>query len=85
MDFDIFQVIGFIGMACVVWAYWLIQVGKITHDSLKYLWLNFAGAIFLIISLIVHFNLGSILIEIFWIGITIYGLIKAYKGKKNEI
>ncbi len=83
MQIDLFQIIGFIGMAMVVWAYWLIQLGKITHDSLQYLWLNFFGAILLTISLLVHFNLGSFLIEIFWIGITIYGLIKAYKNKKK--
>ncbi len=83
MEFDFFQAIGFLGMALVVWAYWLIQARKATHDSFTYLYLNLVGAILLIISLMVHFNLGSFLIEIFWIGISGYGLLQRYKkGRK---
>ncbi len=83
MDFDFFQAIGFLGMALVVWAYWLIQSRKTTYDSFTYLYLNLVGAILLIISLMVHFNLGSFMIEVFWIGISGYGLLQRYKkGRK---
>ncbi len=73
---DIFQIIGFMGMLFVVYAYFLLQAQKVLHNSLKFQTLNLIGAILLIISLLVHFNLGSFLIEVFWIGITIYGIIK---------
>lgn len=73
---DIFQIIGFIGMLFVVYAYFLLQAHTIKHTSLKYQILNLVGAILLIVSLLVHFNLGSFLIEVFWIGITIYGIVK---------
>lgn len=73
---DIFQIIGFIGMLFVVYAYYLLQAQKVKISSLKYQFLNLIGAILLIISLIVHFNLGSFLIEVFWIVITIYGMLK---------
>lgn len=82
MNIDIFQWIGFLGMVCVVYAYFLLHSDKSEKDDWVYLWLNFLGAIFLTISLIVHFNLGSFLIEIFWIGITLYGIYK--KRYKNE-
>ncbi|PID47728.1 MAG: hypothetical protein CR967_03635 [Proteobacteria bacterium] len=82
MEFDLYQWVGFIGMAFTVWAYFLIQAQKTTFDSWVYLWLNLLGAILLIISLIFHFNLGSFLIEIFWIGITIFGMGKKWKKKK---
>jgi len=78
---DIFQIIGFIGMLFVVYAYFLLQAQKVLHNSLKFQVLNLLGAIFLIISLLVHFNLGSFLIEVFWIIITIYGIIKNKKMK----
>jgi len=73
---DIFQIIGFIGMLFIVYAYFLLQASKVEHSSLKFQIINLIGAILLIISLLVHFNLGSFLIEVFWIIITLYGIIK---------
>jgi len=73
---DIFQIIGFAGMLCIVYAYFLLQAHKLEHNSLKFQIINLVGAILLIISLLVHFNLGSFLIEVFWIIITIYGIVK---------
>ncbi|QKG29547.1 CBU_0592 family membrane protein [Campylobacter sp. RM16187] len=80
---DIFQFIGFLGMICIVLAYFLLQIGKMTSADLSYQLINLAGAILLIISLFVHFNLGSFLIEVFWIFITLYGIFKIYKDKRE--
>lgn len=81
---DIFQWIGFVGMAFVVIAYLLLQINKYTIKSLQYQLLNLVGAILLLISLFVHFNLGSFIIEIFWIIITVYGIVVNLKSKKKE-
>lgn len=81
---DIYQWIGFIGMAFVVIAYLFLQTNKYTIRSLQYQLLNLLGAILLLISLFVHFNLGSFIIEIFWIIITIYGIVVNLKDKKKE-
>lgn len=80
---DIFQFIGFVGMLFIVYAYFLLQAEKVFQHSLKFQILNLVGAFLLIISLLVHFNLGSFLIEIFWVIITIYGMIKS-KIKKDK-
>jgi predicted membrane protein len=79
---DIYQVIGFIGMLFIIWAYFLLQIEKYTITSFSYQILNLVGAILLLISLFVHFNLGSFIIEVFWIIITLYGIYKNYK--ENE-
>ena len=81
---DIYQVIGFIGMLFIVYAYLLLQIKKYTITSFSYQVLNLVGAILLLISLFVHFNLGSFIIEVFWIIITIYGMYKNLKEKKDE-
>lgn len=81
---DIYQWISFVGMAFVVFAYLLLQMNKYTIKSIQYQLLNLVGAILLLISLFVHFNLGSFIIEVFWIGITIYGIAKHIKEKKNK-
>lgn len=84
MTFDIYQVIGFIGMLFIVWAYFLLQAGKNGIDSLYYQLLNLIGAVLLLISLFVHFNLGSFIIEVFWIIITLFGMYKNYKIKQEK-
>ncbi len=82
---DIYQWIGFAGMLFIVYAYFLLQVGKVDHRDMYYQILNLAGAVLLTISLMVHFNLGSLLIEIFWILITIYAIVKNKTERdKNE-
>ncbi|MGH1599889.1 CBU_0592 family membrane protein [Campylobacter majalis] len=79
---DIFQFIGFLGMICVVGGYFLLQLGRLNSDSMGFQLINLVGAVLLIISLLVHFNLGSFLIEVFWIGITIYGIYKILKNRR---
>jgi len=80
---DIYQGISFVGMAFVVIAYFLLQINKYTIKSLEYQLLNLVGAILLLISLFVHFNLGSFIIEVFWIIITIYGIVHNIKAKRK--
>ena len=84
-DMDIYQWLGFVGMIFVVAAYLFLQTNKYTIRSLEYQLLNLVGAILLLISLFVHFNFGSFVIEIFWIIITIYGIAKNIKEKKQKI
>ncbi len=79
---DIYQWIGFVGMLFIVVAYFLLQTQKYTIESLNFQLLNLIGAVLLFISLLVHFNLGSFIIEVFWIIITLYGIYKNFKGKK---
>lgn len=87
---DIYHVVGFGGMILVVYAYLMLQIKKYTITSFSYQFLNLVGAILLLISLFVHFNLGSFIIEVFWIIITVYGMYKNLKEikkgeKRNEI
>ena len=82
---DIYQWIGFLGMIFIVIAYLFLQTNKYSINSLQYQLLNLIGAILLLISLFVHFNLGSFIIEVFWIIITIYGIFVNIKKKKRAI
>ncbi len=81
---DIFQLIGLLGMICIVAAYFLLQIGRINSETLAYQTINLIGAILLIISLLEHFNLGSFLIEVFWIFITFFGFYKIYKKRSAK-
>lgn len=71
------HVIGLIGMACVVLAFYMSVHCDWDVKALKFNVVNLTGAILLTVSLVVHFNLGSFVIELFWIAISISGILKA--------
>ena len=78
------HIIGFAGMGCVVLAFWLVVNEKWKPTSLAYNLLNGTGAVLLILSLLVHFNLGSFVIEIFWIAISATGVWKHYRAARRK-
>jgi len=53
------NIIGMTGTVMVVSAYILLQLEKIDAKSLSYNLINLFGAIFLLISLMINFNLAS--------------------------
>ncbi len=73
--------IGMIGTALVVLAYYLLQLEKVSSNSLGYNLMNLFGATFLLISLCFTFNLASFVIELFWIGASCIGLWKIFRGR----
>ena len=74
MDFA--NILGNIGIACFLGAYFLLQKGSIGPRGLWYLGLNLAGSLLLIVSLLVHWNLPAFLLEAAWAFISIYGIYK---------
>jgi predicted membrane protein len=81
---DTYTLLGFAGMLLIVIAYYNNQTGKMPTKSLRYSMINLIGSIWLLISLLKHFNLGSFLIEVFWILISIMGIIKYWQALKNK-
>jgi len=76
---DAFGMIGTF-MVCVAFFQSVNGRWKTTENS--YLWTNLIGAVILLISLCVNFNLGSFVIELFWITISLMGFYKNYKMKQ---
>ncbi|MGF1463805.1 MAG: hypothetical protein ACFB2Z_11720 [Maricaulaceae bacterium] len=71
--------VGLLGVACVVGAYVLIQTRRWTAADWRYSAVNAMGAILLLISLMVTFNLASVVIEVVWLSISVYGLWRALR------
>lgn len=78
------QAIGVIGMMCVVYAYLAIEKGWVDRNQRRFYLINLIGAILLTISLLFNFNLGSFMIEVFWIWISVAGLIRIKKEKQGQ-
>lgn len=67
---------GNIGVALMVIAYLLLQAEKLRSSDVRYSLMNAAGALLVLISLVYSFNVSAFLVELFWLLISIYGLIK---------
>lgn len=82
IELDIYTLIGFVGMGCIIGAYayltWKDEPNPfILHGT------NLAGAALLTVSLLVHTNLPSLVLEGFWAAIAIWGLWKAFASRKS--
>ena len=84
MDNLITDAIGMAGTVLVVVAYYLLQLERVTANSLTYNVMNLVGASFLLISLCFTFNLASFVIELFWIGASLIGLWKIFRGRNGK-
>ena len=77
------NIIGILGSALIVSAYAYNIYAK-AKNAFIYNGTNLIGAILLTISLMVHFNLASLLLEIVWIIIAVSGLWKAYQDHARQ-
>ena len=74
---------GLAGVVMFLAAYWLLQAGKITAMGAPYLLCNLSGALLIMGSLLVDWNLSAFLLEAVWALISIYGLYKhVYLARK---
>ncbi|MFG1489337.1 hypothetical protein ABMA58_08810 [Oceanospirillum sp. HFRX-1_2] len=76
MSYTWFDLVGNIGVFLVVLAFYLLQTERLTSRDIRYSLLNLTGAILLLISLLFNWNLSSVIIELFWIGISLIGIFK---------
>jgi len=84
LDPTLANYIGFVGMACIIGAY-AYQTATERPNPFVQHGTNLAGAALLTVSLLVHTNLASLVLEGFWAAIAIYGLAKAwFERRKSE-
>ena len=74
--------IGIVGVLLTLTAYYLLNVNKITSDSMLYLSFNLIGSCLLLVSLVFNWNLSSFLIEVAWVLISLIGLYRYFKVAK---
>ncbi len=84
MSYTIYDFLGNIGVFLILTMYLAIQMGKTNSVSKMFSLLNALGAVLILVSLYFQFNLSAVVIESFWLIISIYGLMKKspYRIKK---
>lgn len=76
------DIIGLIGSALMVVAYAYSNITK-SMNFLLFNGLNLAGSLMLGASLMVHYNLASMALEIVWAAIALFGLGKAIRNRSK--
>jgi hypothetical protein len=70
---------GNLGVLLIVGSYFWMQLGRISGQSVTYSLANAAGAALILVSLYFDFNLSAVVIEIFWLAISVMGVFLGLK------
>jgi hypothetical protein len=78
----VYEIIGWAGTAAILIAYFLNSTKKLTVDDKRYQILNIIGAVGIIINSGIHKAIPSVGLNIIWLLIGCYGLVKMTKKDK---
>lgn len=74
MTYEWHDLVGNLGVFCILLSYLLLQLDKLDLKSLSYSLINAIGAVLIIVSLIHNFNLSSFVIELAWLTISLFAI-----------
>ena len=74
---------GVVGVAMMLVAYALAQLGRMRVDRLPSLVMNLIGSLLVLLSLTFKFNLSAALMEGAWALVALFGLIKLALSKRS--
>jgi hypothetical protein len=75
MELAVFRAIGLLGTGCIVVAYFANQRRWLRSEDWRFPAANLAGSVLILASLFVEWNTASVVVELFWIAISVYGLV----------
>ena len=81
MKYGFIDFLGNIGVLLLMTAYLMLQLNRLKASGLVYSHLNLLGATLIIISLTADFNLSAFVIEVFWVLISMVGIIRYFSVK----
>ncbi len=84
MTCSFYDWIGFIGVIIVLVSYLLLQISVIKVEGMAYSASNAIGSVLLLYSLYHDWNLSAVIIEVFWLGISLYGMVKVLILKRKK-
>ena len=81
MSYGPLDFVGNIGVVVLMIAYLMLQLNKLSSAGLAYSVLNAIGACLIIVSLLYDFNLSALLMEVFWVLISLVGIYRYFRFK----
>jgi hypothetical protein len=85
MTFNWYDILGTLGVATIIITYVLLQLERVRSDQLIYSILNAVGAGLILVSLYFDFNLPSVVVEFFWLVISLFGIGKYFARRKSPL
>jgi hypothetical protein len=82
MSFEWYDILGTLGVGVIIITYVLLQIERVRSDQLIYSVLNAVGAALILVSLYFEFNLPSVVVEFFWLLISLFGIGKYMARRK---
>jgi len=79
------NIVGTAGVLFILTAYFLLQTGKLQSTRLLFSVMNGFGSLLILFSLVFDFNFPSVVIEFFWLLISVYGIIKYFRNRNKNI
>lgn len=70
---------GLLGVTTILLAYYLLQAGRLHGHALVYQLMNAFGALAVLVSLLYAFNLSAFVMELAWLAVSIYGVVRGRK------
>ena len=74
--------VGLFGVVLILVAYFVLQTGRIRGDGLTYQLMNLFGASGVLVSLFYKPNFSAILMEIAWVAVSIYGIVRGLRRSR---
>ncbi len=81
---ELHEIVGTVGVSLILLCYFLIQTGKMSAENLPYSVINMTGALMILYSLYFEFNFASVLIESFWVLISLIGVTRFLSNRKQS-
>ena len=69
-----YDILGTLGVAIIILTYVLLQIERVRSDQPIYSLLNAIGAALILVSLYFDFNFPSLVVEFFWLLISLFGI-----------
>lgn len=77
--------IGLVGALVITGTYVALEREKISSRSARYYMLNATGAVLIMVSIASDFDIGDmggVMVEVLWLGVSLMGLAKALRREK---
>ena len=83
MGLPVYDAVGFVGTALIVVAYFANQQGWLRSDDWRFPCANLFGSLLILVSLAFEWNFPSVVIEIFWAAISLYGVVRSLGNRSS--
>jgi hypothetical protein len=84
IDIEPYDIVGFVGAAVFVAAYFANQQRWLRSEDWRYPCVNLIGAVLILVSLVFEWNFPSVVIEVFWAIISVYGMAKSLRERASS-